>query len=53
MTITLPRLPASVEQPSNLRFVRFVRFALPLFLFALASSFESWEHWVEGEVSAV
>jgi len=33
--------------PTNLRLVRMVRFALPLFLFFLASGFEAWEHWVK------
>lgn len=50
MTITLPRLTTSVDQPGGLRFVRVVRFALPLFLFVLATSFEVGEHWLEGEV---
>ncbi|GIK55159.1 MAG: hypothetical protein BroJett015_08220 [Chloroflexota bacterium] len=30
---------------TNLRPVRVLRFALPLFLFVLATSFEVWEHW--------
>lgn len=40
--------PLSIDsQPANLRPVHVVRFALPLFLFLLASSFEVWEHWIE------
>lgn len=33
--------------PANLHLVRVIRFALPVFLFFLASGFEGWEHWIK------
>ncbi len=49
MTIALPRLKTTADQAGGLRFVRVARFALPLFLFALASAFEIGEHLIKGE----
>ena len=49
MTIALPRLHTSTDQAGGLRFVRVARFALPLCLFVLASSFEVGEHLLKGE----
>ncbi|MDA0243248.1 MAG: ATP-binding protein [Chloroflexi bacterium] len=43
-------LPNSEHNPSpNLRFMDTLRFGLPLLLFVLATGFEVWEHWLEGE----
>jgi signal transduction histidine kinase len=41
-------IPA-LDVSARLRSVRVMRFALPLFLFVLATGFEVWEHWLEGE----
>ncbi|MEI2609597.1 MAG: ATP-binding protein [Candidatus Promineifilaceae bacterium] len=47
MDMALPNPSSRTDAPSSLRSVRFIRLALPLFLFALATSFEIWEHWVK------
>lgn len=52
MTIALPRL-TTADQAGGLRFVRVARFALPLFLFVLASAFEIGEHLIKGEELAI
>lgn len=47
MTARLLRLPISSDADINLVRTRLLRFGLPLLLFAIASGFEVWEHWVK------
>ncbi|MGQ9768034.1 MAG: sensor histidine kinase [Anaerolineae bacterium] len=47
--ITVPRLTTSMNQTEMLSRVRLLRFAVPIVLFVLATAFEFWEHWREGE----
>lgn len=47
MSAQLLHLPISPEQDINLIRTRLLRFGLPILLFAMASGFEVWEHWIK------
>jgi len=39
-------MESQVERNQTLRQVNLIRFALPIILFVIVSSYESWEHWI-------
>jgi signal transduction histidine kinase len=50
MAITIEHPPqATATAPPSWQPIQVLRFALPLFLFVLATGFEVWEHMLEGE----
>ena len=39
-------MESQVERNQTLRQVNLIRFALPIILFVIVSSYETWEHWI-------